>query len=82
MRTSGVTVPVLYGSRESGHTYKVKLALSVLGLAHEYREVDLRAPRDRRRNDFREVSPFGEVPAFVDEGVPLAQSDSILIHLA
>ena len=75
-------LPILYGSRESGHAYKVKLALNVLGIAHEYRAVDLRQPHDQRRRDFREVSPYGEVPVLVDEGVPLAQSNAILIHLA
>jgi glutathione S-transferase len=75
-------LPILYGSRESGHAYKVKLALNVLGIAHEYRAVDLRLPRDQRRADFREASPYGEVPVLVDRGVPLAQSNAILIHLA
>ncbi len=27
---------VLYGNRESGHSYKVRLALTLLGLEHEY----------------------------------------------
>lgn len=75
-------IPILYGSRESGHAYKVKLALNVLGIAHEYRAVDLRIPRSQRRQDFREVSPFGEVPVFVDDGIPFAQSNAILVHLA
>jgi glutathione S-transferase len=75
-------IPILYGGRESGHVYKVKFALSVLEMAHEYREVDLRTPRHQRRHDFVEVSPYGEVPVFVDGHVVLAQSNAILIHLA
>lgn len=82
MSESSVQRPILYGSRESGHAYKVKLALSILGIAHEYREVDLRVARSDRRSDFREVSRFGEVPVFVEDGVPLAQSNAILVHLA
>ena len=54
-------LPILYGSRESGHAYKVKLALSVLGIAHEHRDVELRVPFAERRSDFRHVSPYGEV---------------------
>jgi glutathione S-transferase len=76
------SLPILYGSRESGHAYKVKLALSVLDIAHEYRAVDLRQPHDQRRADFRGVSPYGEVPVLVDGGASLAQSNAILIHVA
>ncbi len=73
---------VLYGNRESGHSYKVKLALTLLGLPHEYREVDLKLPHSRRSSDFRELSRFGEVPVLVEDGMPLAQSNAILAHLA
>ena len=76
------SLPILYGSRESGHAYKAKLALSVLGIADEYRAVDLRQPHDQRRPDFRDVSPYGEVPVLVDGGGTLAQSNAILIHVA
>ena len=73
---------VLYGNRESGHSYKVKLALTLLELPHEYREVDLRVSHAQRSSDFRELSPYGEVPVLVENGVPLAQSNAILAHLA
>lgn len=75
-------LPILYGSRESGHAYKAKLALSLLGIPHEYRDVDLRVPFAERRGDFRHVSPYGEVPVWVDGSLRLAQSNAILIHLA
>jgi glutathione S-transferase len=74
-----MTRRILYGSRESGHAYKVKLALSLLGVAHEYREVDLSVPFAERRSDFR---PYGEVPVCVEGSLRLAQSNAILIHLA
>ncbi len=32
---------VLYGNRESGHSYKVALALRLLGRPYIYRAVDL-----------------------------------------
>src|SRR5262245_14064517 len=73
---------VLYGNRESGHCYKVKLALVLLGLPHEYREVDLSLPRGERPAGFREASRFGEVPVLVQDGAALAQSNAILSHLA
>jgi len=77
-----MTLPILYGNRESGHAYKAKLAMTLLGIAHDYRDVDLEQPREQRRADFRAVSPYGEVPVLVDGGVPLAQSNAILLHLA
>jgi glutathione S-transferase len=73
---------VLYGNRESGHSYKVKLALALLGLEHEYRPVDLAIDRAIRPPDFREVSRYGEVPVLVTDGEPLVQSNAILMHLA
>ena len=76
-----MTLPILYGSRESGHAYKVKLALSLLDVPHEYRDVDLRVTLGERRSDFRLVSPFGEVPVFVHGKLSLAQSNAILLHL-
>jgi glutathione S-transferase len=72
---------VFYGHPESGHSYKVALALSMLELPHEYRWVDVFAPRDERAADFRGASPFGEIPILVTDGVPLAQSNAILLHL-
>lgn len=77
-----MTSLVLYGNRESGHSYKVKLALTLLGLEHEYRSVDLTIDRNSRSPEFREVSRFGEVPVLVTNGEPLVQSNAILMHLA
>jgi glutathione S-transferase len=72
---------VFYGHHESGHSYKVALALSMLELPHEYRWVDIFAPRDARAADFRAASPYGEIPVLVIDGAPLAQSNAILLHL-
>jgi glutathione S-transferase len=72
---------VLYGNRESGHSHKVKLALALLGIEHEYRHIDLRTPRPSRPADFRAVSRFGEVPVLVSGGDAIVQSNAILMHL-
>lgn len=72
---------VLYGNRESGHSYKVKLALALLGLEHDYRPVDLNLERGDRPLAFQDVSRFGEVPVLVVDGRPLVQSNAILMHL-
>jgi glutathione S-transferase len=52
------------------------------GLPHEYRYTDISKPRDQRRADFQRDAPYGEVPTIVDDGMVLAQSNAILMHLA
>src|SRR4051812_4627791 len=74
--------PILFGHHESGHSYKVRLALTLMGIDHEYRYVDVMKPREARRKDFRAFSPYGEIPVLVTNGETLAQSDAILLHLA
>lgn len=73
---------ILYGNRESGHSYKVRLMLALTKTLHEYRQVDLSVARDQRPADFRAVSKFGEVPVLVDRAQAYVQSDAILLHLA
>lgn len=73
---------VLYGHPDSGHSYKVRLALTLLGLEHEYRHVEVSAPREARRADWQAVSRFGEIPVLEVDGRPIVQSDAILLHLA
>ncbi len=73
---------ILYGNRESGHSYKARLMLALTQTPHEYRPVDLSLAREQRPADFRAVSKFGEVPVLVDRGQAYVQSDAILLHLA
>lgn len=76
-------MPILYCHRESGHSYKVALALSLMGVAFEQRPVDLNLPRAERRADFVERTLFGEVPMLVfDDGLAVSQSNAILDTLA
>ena len=78
-----MTKPILYTNRESGHSYKVALALALMGISFEQRVVDLNLPRAQRREDFRRDSLFGEVPVLIDaEGLAICQSNAILDHLA
>jgi glutathione S-transferase len=74
---------VLYCHRESGHSYKVALALTLMGIAFEQRPVDLNLPRSERSDDFRNASLFGEVPVLVlPDGMAISQSNVILHALA
>lgn len=72
----------LYGSTDSGHSYKVRSFLLLAGLAHDYRWIDLTLPRNARPPAFMAASKFGEVPVLIDEGHALCQSNAILIYLA
>jgi glutathione S-transferase len=72
----------LYGSAESGHTFKVRLMLEVSALPYAYEEVDLRIERDARPEPFRTLARYGEVPLLVHDGQPYVQSNAILLFLA
>jgi glutathione S-transferase len=74
--------PILYCHRESGHSYKIALALALMGVEFERRPVDVNLPRDQRSADFREASRFGEVPALAIDGIVIVQSNAILDYLA
>ena len=74
---------ILYCHHESGHSYKVALALTLMDVPFEQRPVDLNLPREKRQDDFRSASLFGEVPTLIDEdGLAVCQSNAILDHLA
>lgn len=73
---------ILYGNRASGHAYKPALFLALAAIPFEYRPVNLELARVERPADFVAASPFGEVPVLVEDGVALAQSNAILLHLA
>jgi len=76
-------MPILYCNHESGHSYKVALALSLMDIEFEQRPVDLNQPRDQRSADFQKASLFGEVPTLVfDDGLAVCQSNVILDTLA
>lgn len=65
----------------SGHSHRVRLFLSLLGLSHELIEVDLRSGA-HKKPDFLALNPFGQVPVLDDSGVVIADSNAILIYLA
>lgn len=81
--TVGSHLPIrLFGHCQSGHTYKVAMALAMLRLPFEFLAVDLDEPTARRGADFAAASRFGEVPALVLEARSFVQSNAILVMLA
>lgn len=72
----------LYGGRESGHAFKVRVLLEMAQLPYTFHEIDLRQARDARPQASRDVSPYGEVPVLLHNGRVYAQSNAVLLHLA
>lgn len=77
-----MTTLTLYGNRRSGHSYKVRLALMLADLSHDYRHIDLSLPRHERPADFQAISRWQQVPVLMVGDVPLVQSNAILEWLA
>ena len=65
----------------SGHSHRVQLLLSLLGLPTELVEVDLRAGA-HKQPQFLALNPFGQVPVIDDGGLIIADSNAILVYLA
>ena len=71
----------LYRHVLSGHSHRVELFLSLLGLPVEIIDVDL-ASGANRTPEFLARSPFGQVPVIEDGEVTLTDSNGILVYLA
>jgi glutathione S-transferase len=71
----------LYRHPLSGHSHRVELMLSLLGLASERIDVDLMAGA-HKRPEFLALNRFGQVPVIDDAGLVLADSNAILVYLA
>jgi glutathione S-transferase len=65
----------------SGHSHRVELFLSLLGLPYERVDVDLAAGA-HKQPAFLAMNPFGQVPVIQDGELTLADSNAILVYLA
>lgn len=71
----------LYRFRQSGHSHRVELFLSLLDLPFETVEVEL-GKGQHKTPEFLARNPFGQVPVLVADGLVLADSNAILVYLA
>jgi glutathione S-transferase len=71
----------LYAFPLSGHSHRVELMLSLLGLPFERIPVDL-LQRAQKRPEFLAKNPLGQVPVLEDGDITLADSNAILVYLA
>jgi glutathione S-transferase len=58
---------------------RVRWALEEAGLPYQS---DLIDPKDQESPDYRHRQPFGQVPAYSDDGVELFESGAIVLHVA
>jgi glutathione S-transferase len=72
----------LYSMQRSGNSYKVRLAMALLGIPYRLREVDI-LKGDSHTPEFLAMNPTGQVPLLeVAPGRYLAESNAILWYLA
>lgn len=58
---------------------RVRWALEEAGLSYEEHLI---GPADQRSEAYRRLQPFGQVPAFEEDGLVLFESGAIVLHLA
>lgn len=81
MTASRPAAPIkVYSAAISGHSHRVRLFLSLLGLPFETHEVDLSAG-EHKRPDFLHRNAFGQVPVIEDGDVTVCDSNAILVYL-
>jgi glutathione S-transferase len=71
----------LYRHALSGHSHRVELFLSILGVPYELVDVDLKAGA-HKKPEFLARNPFGQVPVIEDGAVVVFDSNGILVYLA
>jgi glutathione S-transferase len=71
----------LYRYALSGHSHRVELFLSLLGLPVELINVNL-AAGEQKTPAFLQMNAFGQVPVIQDGDVTLADANAILVYLS
>ena len=71
----------LYHHPLSGHSHRVHLFLSLVGVQHELIEVDL-VSGAHKKPEFLALNRFGQVPVLADGGTIVSDSNAILVYVA
>ncbi|MGF1757615.1 glutathione S-transferase [Photobacterium sagamiensis] len=71
----------LYRHALSGHSHRVEVFLSILGLNADIIDVDL-AKGAHKQPEFLQKNSFGQVPVVDDGDITLSDSNAILVYLA
>jgi glutathione S-transferase len=75
-------MPKLYDYVLSGSCYKVRLLLSMLGVAYETQAVDFYPGKEHKSAAFLVLNPLGQLPVFEDEGIVMRDAQATLCHIA
>jgi glutathione S-transferase len=82
MHTTKPVAPItLYRHAVSGHSHRVELFMSLLGLPYTMVDVDLMRGA-QKKPEFLAKNRFGQIPVIEDGGVTLADANAILVYLA
>ena len=65
----------------SGHSHRVRLFLSLIGVDADFIDVDL-ASGAHKSPDFLRLNSFGQVPVLIDGDIVISDSIAILVYLA
>lgn len=65
----------------SGHSHRIHLALSLMGLPYELIDVDLMKGA-HKSPEFLKLNPFGQVPVLEDGDTVVHDANAILVYLA
>ncbi|MFK7858961.1 MAG: glutathione S-transferase family protein [Granulosicoccus sp.] len=72
----------LYDYELSGNCYKIRLLLSMLGVAYQKKTIEFYPAAAHRHDDFLSINPLGQLPVLQDDLLILRESHAILVYLA
>jgi glutathione S-transferase len=72
----------LYDYELSGNCYKLRLLMSMLGVAYKTVPVDFYPGREHKSEWFLRLNPLGQLPVIDDDGLVLRDAQAILVYLA
>ncbi|KAL7648858.1 UNVERIFIED_CONTAM: hypothetical protein RMT77_000778 [Armadillidium vulgare] len=69
--------PILYSYFRSSCAWRVRIALALKSIDYEYKSVNL-LKQNQLDEEYRELNPMGQVPAFIVDSTTMTQSISII----
>ncbi|HEX7388744.1 MAG TPA: glutathione S-transferase, partial [Acidiphilium sp.] len=72
----------LYDYELSGNCYKIRLLMSILGIAHETVRVDFHPGLEHKSDWFLRLNPLGQLPVITEDDLVLRDAQAILVYLA
>lgn len=72
----------LYDYELSADCYKLRLMMSLLGVQHEVKAVDVYPGRENESPWFLNINPLGELPVLENDGLVLCGAHAGLVYLA